>query len=196
MGLKFLPDVLIQYGYEDLLYRLMTQDTFPSFGYQILKEDATTLWERWEFLDSNKVFNSHSHPFAGSVDVYFYKTLAGIGLDGSHPGFANIILKPVMSGDLPYASAYVDTIRGRVSSSWSRGRDSLDFAIEVPGNTTADVGIPKNKWQKVRITEQEALAWDGEKSGSVEGLTFAGEDEKYVYFRAEAGRYAFRVVPV
>lgn len=195
VGLKFLFDVLIRNGYEDLAYRLMTQDSFPSFGYQILKENATTLWERWEFLDSDKVFNSHSHPFAGSVDVYFYKTLAGIGLDERSPGFANISLKPVLSGDLPYASAYVDTIRGRVASSWSRCRDSLDYAVEVPGNTTADVAIPKNKWQKVQITEQDSLLWDGEKSRSIEGLSFAGEDEKYVYFRAGAGKYAFRVVP-
>ena len=193
VGLKFLPDVLIQYGYEDLAFKLMTQDTFPSFGYQILKEDATTLWERWEFLDSDKVFNSHSHPFAGSIDVYFYKTLAGIGLEGDHPAFT---LKPVMSGDLPYASAYVDTIRGRISSSWSRSENSLDYAIEVPGNTAADLAIPKNKWQKVRITEGDSLLWDGTAADSVEGLKFVSEDDKYVYFRTEAGKYSFRVVPV
>ena len=196
VGLKFLPDVLIQYGYEDLAFKLMTQDTFPSFGYQILKEDATTLWERWEFLDSDKVFNSHSHPFAGSIDVYFYKTLAGIGLEGDHPGFSSFTLKPVMSGDLPYASAYVDTIRGRISSSWSRSENSLDYAIEVPGNTAADLAIPKNKWQKVRITEGDSLLWDGTAADSVEGLKFVSEDDKYVYFRTEAGKYSFRVVPV
>ncbi len=195
VGLKFLPDVLVANGYEDLLYTLMTQDTFPSFGYQILKENATTLWERWEHLSNDKCFNSHSHPFAGSVDVYFYKTLAGIGLDGMNLGFANILLKPVLSGDLPYASAYVDTIRGRVVSNWIRSEKELTYRIEVPGNTTADVAIPKNKWERVKITEQEQLLWDSSKEFPVEGLTFVNEDEKYVYFRAESGKYAFKVVP-
>ena len=90
----------------------------------------------------------------------------------------------------------MDTIRGRISSSWSRSENSLDYAIEVPGNTAVDLAIPKNKWQKVHITEGDSLLWDGTAADSVEGLKFVSEDDKYVYFRAEAGKYSFRVVPV
>lgn len=196
VGLKFLPDVLLAAGYEDLLYLLMTQDTFPSFGYQILKEGATTLWERWEYLSNDKCFNSHSHPFAGSVDVYFYKSIAGIGIDETKPGYANIVLKPVMSGDLPYASAYVDTIRGRVVSDWMRTNDSLTYRIEVPTNTQADVYIPKNHWNNVQITESSAVLWNGEKCLQSNGLDFVEESEKYVRFRAKSGKYHFCVTPV
>lgn len=193
VGLKFMFDVLIKYGYEDLAYRLITQTSFPSFGYQILKENATTLWERWEFLSNDKCFNSHSHPFAGSVDVYFYKILAGIGIDETKPGYRNIIFKPVMSGNLPYASGSVNTIRGRVVSNWKRDEESLQYRIEVPGSTSAVVYIPKNNWDKVTINESGSDCWKQGKSRECEGLSFLREEEKYVVFEVQSGAYDFLV---
>jgi len=196
VGLKFIFDVLIKYGYENLAYKLITQTSFPSFGYQILKENATTLWERWEFLSNDKCFNSHSHPFAGSVDVYFYKVLAGIGLDENAPGFKNILLKPVMSGNLRYASASVETVRGKVVSSWKRTEDKLFYHIELPGNTTATVSIPKNGWNSVSISESGDILWDGRAVSGIDGLAFVKEDEKYIAFTAAAGSYDFCVTAV
>lgn len=196
VGLKFMFDVLIKYGYEDLAYRLITQTSFPSFGYQIEKEGATTLWERWEFLNNDKCFNSHSHPFAGSVDVYFYKILAGLGLDEEVSGFKKIILKPIMSGDLPYASASVNTIRGKVVSAWERNDEELRYKVEVPGNTTAELYIPKNAWDKIEITEGTKSCWNGENAVDVEGMTYLREEEKYVVYQIEAGSYEFKVAPV
>lgn len=195
VGLKFLFDVLIKYGYEDLAYKLITQTTFPSFGYQIEKEGATTLWERWEFLNNDKCFNSHSHPFAGSVDVYFYKVLAGIGLDEESGGFHRIVLKPVMSGDLPYAQASVKTVRGRIVSKWQRDDKKLTYEVEIPGNTTAAVYVPKNAWGKIGITESGKTCWDGQKAIQTEGLEFVEEQDKFVVYRAVSGEYSFEVVP-
>jgi len=195
VGLKYIFDVLIKYGYEDLAYKLITQDSFPSFGYQILKEGATTLWERWEYLNNDKVFNSHSHPFTGSVDVYFYKYLAGIGIDENLPGFKNIILKPVLSGDLGYASASVDSVRGRIVSNWSRSEKELVYKIEIPGNTTADVFIPKNGWESVVVTESGDLLQDGMITKNRSELSFVNHTEKYLQFKAVSGNYTFQVKP-
>lgn len=196
VGLKFLFDVLIRYGYEDLAYRLITQTSFPSFGYQIEKEGATTLWERWEFLNNDKCFNSHSHPFAGSVDVYFYKVLAGIGLDTARPGFQKIVLKPVMSGDLPYASASVETIRGKVVSSWERTGERLRYEVEIPGNTTAQLFLPKNGWKKVQIREGGNLCWNGDASVELEGMRYSHEEEKYVVYQIVSGSYQLEIRPL
>ncbi len=196
VGLKFLFDVLIRYGYEDLAYKLITQTSFPSFGYQIEKEGATTLWERWEFLNNDQCFNSHSHPFAGSVDVYFYKVLAGIGLDPGQPGFKHIILKPVMSGDLPYASASVETIRGKVVSGWTRSEERLCYEAEIPGNTTARLFLPKNGWKQVEIRENGKLCWNKEKPVEVEGMHFLHEEEKYIVYEIVSGRYQFEIRPL
>lgn len=193
VGLKFIFDVLIEYGYEDLAFHLITQTTFPSFGYQILKENATTLWERWEFLSNDKCFNSHSHPFAGSVDVYFYKMLAGIGIDEQALGYKNIIFKPVLSGNLPYASASIESIRGKVVSNWKRNKENLEYHIEVPGNTTATVYIPKNRWDKVSVEESGVICFQNGTGSVCQGLYFLREEEKYVVFEVQSGSYDFIV---
>lgn len=38
-------------GYKDVAYKLLTQTTYPSWGYMIEK-GATTVWERWEEIVS------------------------------------------------------------------------------------------------------------------------------------------------
>lgn len=195
VGLKFIFDVLIKYGYEDLAYRLINQTSFPSFGYQIEKEGATTLWERWEYLNNDKCFNSHSHPFAGSVDVYFYKILAGIGMDEGSCGFKKIILKPVMSGDLPYASASVRSIRGKIVSAWERDEKTLRYHVEIPGNTSAIIYIPKNSWDKIKVEESGNIVWDGEKDREENMISYLREEEKYIVYQLESGKYDFVVRP-
>eukprot|EP01052_Picozoa_sp_SAG31_P019143 SAG31_NODE_1385_length_8573_cov_27.673118_6_plen_198_part_00 len=47
IGWRFQLDVLSENGYGDLAYALITQQTYPSFGYEILSTDepATTVWE-------------------------------------------------------------------------------------------------------------------------------------------------------
>ena len=39
--------LLTRIGRTDVAYRLLTQDTYPSWGYEI-KNGATTIWERWD----------------------------------------------------------------------------------------------------------------------------------------------------
>ena len=196
VGLKFMFDVLVKYGYEDLAYRLITQTSFPSFGYQIEKEGATTLWERWEYLNNDKCFNSHSHPFAGSVDVYFYKILAGIAMKKDSSGFKNIVLKPVMSGDLPYASASIRSVRGMIVSSWKRNENELKYSVEIPGNTSAEIYIPKNSWNKIEITESGNICWNGENGREVDEISYLREEDKYVVYHISSGRYDFTVRPL
>ena len=187
VGLKFLLDVLVDNGYEDLAYTIMTQESYPSFGYQILKEDATTLWERWEFLASDKCFNSLSHPFAGSVDTYFYKYLAGIRLDRRFPGFQKVILRPVPSGDLTYASASMHTINGLVKIDWHKKMDEFICDIEIPANMKAEVSLPKCGWDDIRIFDNGTVVYDRERS------EMGVDDGKYVIFNVGSGIYHFSI---
>ena len=86
--------------------------------------------------------NSHNHIMFGSVDCWFYKALAGIDLDSSGPGFGRIFIRPHIVGDLRHASASVDSIRGRVSSSWRREGDSLVLDVTLPVNSKGKVSVP------------------------------------------------------
>lgn len=192
IGLKFMFDVLLRYGQEELAYELLTQTTFPSFGYQI-REGATTLWERWEFLDSDKVFNSHSHPFAGSVDAWLFKNIGGVRLMDGYYGFSGTVLRPLMIKDIQYGSASVDSVYGRVASNWHRDRDKLEYSAIVPGNTEALICVPKNGFASPVITEGETVVWKDGLAAYTEALSDAKDEGKYITFHAGAGTYQFTV---
>ncbi|MCX8171517.1 MAG: family 78 glycoside hydrolase catalytic domain, partial [Candidatus Bathyarchaeota archaeon] len=108
VGTRYLLDALTKCGYADIAYRIVTQTTYPSWGYMI-EEGATTIWERWEYL-TGPGMNSHNHIMFGSVDAWFYKALAGINADPSCPGFEKIVIKPHIVGDLTYVGASLRTI--------------------------------------------------------------------------------------
>ncbi len=192
IGLKFMFDVLVRYGQSQLAYELLTQTTFPSFGYQI-REGATTLWKRWEYLDSPNVFNSHSHPFAGSVDAWFYKNFGGIQLMDGHYGFSQTVLRPLLVKGMDYASASVDSVYGLVSSAWKRDNGQLVYEVTVPGNTQALVCVPKNGFPSPVVREGDQVVWSQGRPSPVEGLWDGKEEAEYITFQAGAGSYRFTV---
>lgn len=59
---KYLIDVLAEMGMVDLAFALVTQKTYPSWGY-MLSMGATTIWERWEYVTCGKLagMGSHNH---------------------------------------------------------------------------------------------------------------------------------------
>jgi len=81
----------------------------------MIKEGATTLWERWEKLLSGGM-NSHNHIMLGSIDAWFYKYLAGIR--PLEAGWKKILLKPCIISSLKYVSASVETVRGVIKVNW------------------------------------------------------------------------------
>lgn len=89
LGAKVLFHILAEYGYIDLAYKLITQESYPSYGY-LLKRGATTLWEHFtefkeesdDYLrkDGNPVV-SLNHHFYGDISALFYKKMAGINIE-------------------------------------------------------------------------------------------------------------------
>jgi len=192
VGTRYLFDVLTEYGYTDLAYKIVTQTTYPSWGYMI-KEGATTLWERWEYL-ANSGMNSHNHIMFGSVDTFFYKTLAGICIDPSSPGFKKIIIKPFPVGDLKYVNASIKTIKGVISSNWERTEGFFNLRVSVPVNTKATINVPKMGLKNVLVKEKDKLIWEnGSFLKEVPGIIEGREDKDYVIFEVGSGEYHFQV---
>ena len=50
LSTPFLCSVLSSYGHTDTAYKLLLQDTAPSWLYEV-KKGATTIWETWNGID-------------------------------------------------------------------------------------------------------------------------------------------------
>jgi alpha-L-rhamnosidase len=195
IGTRYILDTLTKHGYTELAYRIVTNTTYPSWGYMI-KEGATTLWERWEYLASGGM-NSHNHIMFGSVDAWFYKTLAGIRVDADHPGFEQVIIKPHPVGDLSHVSASIETPLGKVSSSWKIEGGDFFIEVSIPVNSQGTIYIPNMGVKNPIIEESDATVWKDETFVKGAPGILRGEWTKgYTIFWVGSGKYSFRLTSV
>ena len=187
VGTRYLLDVLSENGHADLACRVARQTTYPGWGYMV-KEGATTLWERWE-KNTGGGMNSHNHIMLGSVDAWFHKTLAGIRC--SAPGWARILIRPPDIPELTSAIGSYETIRGKVEARWERRERSLSLTIAVPVGAEADVRIPL-LWKKARLHESGRCIWPERAAPfAVHAGSRSGERIRHLGLRAPAGSYRF-----
>ncbi len=191
VGTRYLWDVLIDNNCNDVAYKIVTQESYPGYGYMI-KEGATTLWERWEKLEGSGM-NSHNHIMLGSVDTWFFKALGGIS--SLEPCWKRIRIKPFIHTDLKYAIASLNTFKGFLYSSWEIKEGFLKMTIHVPVGCTAESWIP------IKNTECEIK--DGDDTLWQNGVTIEKENgpvhkevkDSYVVFTIGSGYYQFTITP-
>lgn len=138
LATPLLLKVLTENGYSEIAYKLMTQRSYPSFGYYITKDEYSCLWEDWH---GN---SSRCHPMFGSVIAWFYNTLLGIRYDPEQPGMKHIVISPCPVGDLSFCKGSYRSLYGIVRSEWEiDGEQNFSLKVEVPANTTATLFVPK-----------------------------------------------------
>ncbi|GAK50072.1 alpha-rhamnosidase [Candidatus Moduliflexus flocculans] len=192
IGTRYLFDVLSEHGHAELAYKLATQTTYPSWGYMI-KEGATTLWERWEYL-TDLGMNSQNHIMLGSIDAWFYRYLAGIQRDPSAPGWQHILIRPHVLGDLTFVSASLNTPKGLIAVSWRKQHDAFLLDVTIPVNASAAVSIPKRGWQQVSISESGVEIWrNGAIAHNLSGISSGQEQEHWVTYQVGSGVYCFEI---
>ncbi|MET8763603.1 family 78 glycoside hydrolase catalytic domain [Lentzea sp. NPDC004782] len=145
-GTRYLVDALAAVGRVDVARMVLSQTTYPGFGYQISR-GATTPWEQWTY-ESN--METHDHAMFAGVNASFYTRLGGI--TPASPGYATIAIAPQVPGTLARLSTSIDTVRGNVSSSWTNERCGFDLTVRVPVGTTATVSVPMFGAPGVRAT--------------------------------------------
>ena len=146
IGTKPLLEVLADQGDTDLVYRLITQTTYPGWGY-MLSRGATTMWESWDGRDS------HDHPMQGTVVEFLYRYLAGIRVDEQHPGFSQFFIQPIFPAGLAQAQARYDSERGPITSAWKRQGNVTLLHVGIPFNTIAHISLPADQHSACSVTE-------------------------------------------
>jgi alpha-L-rhamnosidase len=179
---KYVIEMLTEYGYTDIAFKIATQETYPSWGY-MLANGATTLWERWENA-AGFAMNSHNHPMMGSIDSWFYKYLLGILPDVSHPGFEKFTIKPYIINELSFAEGEYNSVKGLIKSAWKKKAGFIYMDITIPENSTATVYIPTKNAKS--ITE------GNRKIDKIKELKFLKTEGVYAAFEIGSGTYNFK----
>ena len=142
LGTPFLLFTLSDHGRTDVAYRLLLNETYPSWGYMLLK-GATTWWERWNGDTGDPAMNSYNHYAFGSVVAWVYRYVAGIDTTPEAPGFKDIVIHPHPDARMPSARAEYESIYGRISSEWSAAANGpFTLRLTIPPNTNATVLLP------------------------------------------------------
>lgn len=193
IGTRYLLETLSKYGHTETAYKVVSQTSYPSWGYMI-REGATTLWERWELLTGGGM-NSHNHAMFGSIDSWFYKVLAGINADEHEPGFKKIVIKPHLPIGLNHASASIYTLRGPVYTSWQRIDGKLYIEVSIPTNSTGVIWLPVKDFPNPVVYEGRSPVWqDGVYVPGVEGIRSARMENDYIVLETGSGFYRFEIV--
>lgn len=155
LGTPFLNPVLTRFGHNDVAYKLLLQETYPSWLYPIKAHGATTIWERWDSKKQDGSFQdpsmtSFNHYAYGAVGDWMYRTIVGIDTEEADgAGYKEITIKPQIGGDLAYAKGSVETNYGLLSSAWKIENDKFIFDVEIPVNTTATIEFPTEKIETI-----------------------------------------------
>jgi alpha-L-rhamnosidase len=153
-GVGYLLPVLSSTGHTTAAYRLLEQDTMPSWRYMV-DHGATTIWERWDGWTAERGFqspwmNSFNHYSLGSVGEWLYRFLLGIDQEPGTVGFGRLLLRPHPGGSLSWARGSYRSVRGPVRTGWQRVDGRFTFQVELPPNVTASVRIPSARADEVR----------------------------------------------
>ena len=183
IGGQWLNRVLADGGRSDLAYRLLTNTTYPSWGY-MAEKGATTVWELWNGDTADPAMNSGNHVMlVGDLVIWLNETVAGIRPDPAQPGFKHIVMKPQPLGDLTEVKATHRSPYGVIASEWHREKGSFDWRITVPPNTTATVYVPASR--------ADSVTESGKPLGEARGIKLLRMEGATAVIAVESGSYRF-----
>ncbi|MBR3767380.1 MAG: family 78 glycoside hydrolase catalytic domain [Clostridia bacterium] len=150
VGTPYLLHVLSDIGENELAYKLLLRDEFPSWCYPIT-QGATTMWERWNGYKPDGTFataemNSFNHYAYGAVGDWMYEKMCGITQREGSAGFTDIIFSPIVGNDFTFAEASIETRNGKIASRWEKTDDGILYTFTVPEKTNAQALLNGKKY--------------------------------------------------
>lgn len=143
LGTRPLLDTLVDHGYENLAYEVVSQPEQPGWVYMV-RQGATTMWERWD-SDSRigSGMNSFNHSPFTFVSEYFYEGILGLKLD-DEPVTEHATVSPPLVDGLDWAEGHIDTPNGEFGVAWNLTKPDQGYTLSttVPWNTSATVRLP------------------------------------------------------
>lgn len=158
--------------------------------YQMLVSNGnSTLWEDFSIL------GTRNHAWSGGPLTVLGRYVAGI--DTETEGYGTYHVLPQV-GDLTSVSITVPSVKGNITETITR--DDLKYCLDLtaPAGANAIVGIPKNAFSAQSQTVASVVAgsttiWsNGTYLGGVSGITWNGEDSRFIKFNVAPGTWSFK----
>lgn len=189
LGTPYLCHVLTRFGYTNIAYKLLLQQTYPSWLYPV-KMGATTIWERWDGIKPDSSFetpsmNSFNHYSYGAIGDWMYRAVVGIDTYADGVGYKHIKVMPHIGEGLTTAAATLQTYYGVLSSGWKVENGSISLDVEIPANTTANIYVPAKT--------AEGVTEGGVALSSVKDIQVTGVEDGYVVVKVGSGKFHFEV---
>jgi len=186
LGTPLLSEVLDETGEVNLMYKLLFNETYPSWFYSI-NQGATTIWERWNSYSKEEGFNpqrmnSLNHYAYGAIGEWMYERIAGIAT--IEVGYKKIRIAPIPKAPLTSASGSLNTPYGKVSSSWEIKNDDFELKVVVPPNTTAQIVIPADTEEELRL--------NGTKFSDTKNAKLLDKGKETFQLEVQPGTYTFQ----
>lgn len=187
LGTPYLTHVLTRFGFDDVAYDLLLQESYPSWLYPV-KMGATTIWERWDGIKPDSTFqvpsmNSFNHYAYGAIGDWIYRVVAGIDTKDNAPGYKEIVIKPHLRTRLDKGTATLQTPYGKVESDWLLKDGIQSLNVTIPVNTHATVYVPGATPESIR---ESGNAITGRKEFIIKGV-----EADYLVIELGSGVYKF-----
>ncbi|MGO9241237.1 MAG: family 78 glycoside hydrolase catalytic domain [Bryobacteraceae bacterium] len=137
IGYHYVLSALAAGGRSDVILRLATEPTAPSYASQLAR-GATSLTEAW---DANPG-SSQNHFMLGHIEQWLYEYLAGIAPAPGTYAWRRVILQPHPVGDLQSAGASYDSPRGRIVCRWQRSGEDIVIDATLPPGVSGELRQP------------------------------------------------------
>lgn len=149
---QYLLEGLYKHNEDRYALNLLTSRDKRSW-YNMIRSGSTITMEAWDQqfkpnLDWNHAWGAAP---AGLIPAYL------VGVRPLEPGFKKILIQP-RPGEIESFASRVPCIRGPIDVCYSRSDKNCRLEIVIPGNSTADVGVPLLGGMR-----PEMLVWNGNK---------------------------------
>lgn len=139
LGTPHILDALVMSGQADMAITLLTQRSYPSWGYMV-EQGATSMWERWNSDQGDVGMNSRNHYAFGAIGDFLFRKIAGIA--PATPGFGKVRIAPIMSPKLGQGGATYASVRGTIRTDWTAGNNKFRLDVELPAGIDGEVILP------------------------------------------------------
>lgn len=133
LGLRVLFHVLSEFGEAELAYRLITDKTYPSYGYYADRGD-TALTEQMIDEERRRMV-SQNHHFLGDVVQWFMRSPGGIHVKNSR----RVSIQPKFISSLDYVKTSHKLPDGEVSVSWKRDGERIWLEVTCPEEIECEI---------------------------------------------------------